>query len=70
MMLILITKKNFLSNQIKRKEEISSSNLREVFKETCRESHGASCVTFKKLEVARIREGEFFNRNYFKHVRI
>ena len=42
--------KIIISNQIKRKAEISSCNLRELFNETCRESLGASCVTFKKLE--------------------
>ena len=39
-----------LSNHIKRVSEISSSSLREVFNHACRAFHGASCVTFQKLE--------------------
>ena len=42
-------KKIMLSNSIKRKAEVSTANLREIFNETCRESDGASSVTFRSL---------------------
>ena len=42
--------KTILSNQIKRKAETSSCELREVFNECCRDSIGAASVTFRKLE--------------------
>ena len=42
-------KKILLSNAIKRKAEISTGNLREVFNETCRDADGASSVTFRRL---------------------
>ena len=42
--------KIILCNQIKRKGETTTSELRETFNECCRDSIGASSVTFKKLE--------------------
>ena len=42
-------KRIILSNSIKRKAEVSTANLREIFNETCRESDGASSVTFRSL---------------------
>ena len=39
-----------LSNQIKRKVETSTCDLREVFNDCCRDSIGASSVTFRKME--------------------
>ena len=41
--------KIILSNSIKRKAEVSTASLREIFNETCRESDGASSVTFRSL---------------------
>ena len=42
--------KIFISNTVKRRAENSTTNLRELFNETCRESDEASSVTFKRLE--------------------
>ena len=42
--------KIILSNQIKRKAETTTCELKEIFNECCRDSIGASSVTFKKLE--------------------
>ena len=42
--------KIIVSNTDKRKAEVSSANLREVFNDTCRVLNEASSVTFKSLE--------------------
>ena len=39
-----------LANQIKRAAEVSSENLREVFNTECRNSPGASSLTFKNMQ--------------------
>ena len=56
--------KIILCNQIKRKAETSTCELREIFNECCRDSIGASSVTFKKLKAVCFREGGKFNRDY------
>ena len=45
-----ITDNIILTNRIKRAAEFSTDNLREVFNKECRDSQGASSLTFKKLE--------------------
>ena len=39
-----------LANRIKRTAESSTDGLREIFNKECRNAHGASSLTFKKLE--------------------
>ena len=49
-MITLLTLKSVFSNNIKRGAEISTTNLREIFNDCCRNSEVASSVTFKTLE--------------------
>ena len=49
------SKKIISSDEIKRKAEVSTTNLREVFNDCCGNSDGASCVNFKKLESSMVK---------------
>ena len=54
------SEKIIVSNTIKRKAEISSANLREVFNDTCRGLNEASSVTFKSLESSMFKRRKIF----------
>ena len=55
------SEKIIVSNTIKRKAEVSSENLREVFNDTCRGLYEASSVTFKTLESSMFKRGRILH---------